>query len=358
MLTAPPLLHHLPATYAHLLPEFFEQTRMNESRATCGDCPMCSQAGRDTGVGDLMYLAETKCCTYHPTIPNFIVGALLADSSIDHDEGRRRVREKIAKRVGVTPLWVAAPRKYSVLFDAAKERSFGRSAALKCPYYEAGNCTVWRYREAVCSTYFCRHERGARGQALWSAVKEYLSQLELVLADAAAKAVDPEVSEPRIPPLKLTEEDMEDLPPPAAEYAKHWRTWEGREEAFYRETASFIAGLDRAAVARLAEKAPRVRDAFATVLQRQADVAAPLEQRLVLNRKLKARPASGGNFVHGYAPTDPVFVSDGLARVLSTLSPDEPLEAARERLRAQGIDLTDDVLRGLRDHGVLVPGGP
>src|SRR5687767_1905524 len=96
---------------------------------------MCAPTGAAPSPDALHFRPDAKCCTYHPTLPNYLVGALLADPDPALEEGRRRVRDKLAARVGVTPLWLAAPRKTMVLLEASRDTSFGRSRALRCPYY-------------------------------------------------------------------------------------------------------------------------------------------------------------------------------------------------------------------------------
>ena len=100
-------------------------------------------------AGDTFFSPDLKCCTYHPTLPNFLVGALFADADPALDEGRRRVRAAIARRAGVSPEWVGPPRKYRVLLEAGRVRGFGRARALVCPYLDSGRCSIWRHRESV-----------------------------------------------------------------------------------------------------------------------------------------------------------------------------------------------------------------
>ncbi|HEY8074225.1 MAG TPA: hypothetical protein VIF62_08950, partial [Labilithrix sp.] len=153
----------LPEILARLVPdELGDRPNVVETRATCGDCAMCDKSA-GAGAQVSAFRPDAKCCTYHPTIPNYLVGALLADPSPALEEGRTRVRARIATRMGITPEWVAAPRKASVLHHAARGASFGRSLVLLCPYFarESGDCTIWKYRESVCTTFFCKYDAGA-----------------------------------------------------------------------------------------------------------------------------------------------------------------------------------------------------
>ncbi len=134
----------LPKTYSHLPGPLFDRPTFDETRSTCDDCAMCANAGQ-RGVelpGDEYFEPTLKCCTYHPLITNFLIGGLLADESPELDEGKRRIRAKIAARIGITPRGVAPPRMQRVVYNAARERGFGRAPSLLCPYMDEGRYTV------------------------------------------------------------------------------------------------------------------------------------------------------------------------------------------------------------------------
>src|SRR5687767_13539275 len=70
-----------------------------ESKAACGDCVMCPGKGAEP---DEAFAPETKCCTFVPSIPNFLAGRALADPELG--EGRRSLEARIASRDGLSPL--------------------------------------------------------------------------------------------------------------------------------------------------------------------------------------------------------------------------------------------------------------
>ena len=73
----------------------------------------------------------------------------------------------IAPVVGVTPLGLARPPVQHLLYRHGRERGFGQSVALLCPHYlgDSGGCGIWRHRNGVCATWFCKHTRGERAKA-------------------------------------------------------------------------------------------------------------------------------------------------------------------------------------------------
>src|SRR4051812_26313941 len=92
----------LPPVYQPFFDKFFDRPKVDEPRATCDNCAMCDK-GEPSPVPMEYFKPELKCCTYHPQLPNYLVGAILADSSPDMEEGKKRIREQIAARSGATP---------------------------------------------------------------------------------------------------------------------------------------------------------------------------------------------------------------------------------------------------------------
>ncbi len=254
-------------------PGVFDRPEIVESRATCDSCAMCDQ-GQLAPVEMDYFRPDTKCCTYHPGLANYLVGAILADTGDELAEGRRRLRAKIkAPHRGDSAVSRSTSQVQPALCPrrAARTRSV-RAKSLLCPYFDAendGRCTVWQYREAVCSTYFCKHVSGKPGWQLWDTMKGYLTHVERTLSRATMVTVDPEVTQPTREPHTLTMEDLEDQPPPDAEYASYWGKWVGREEEFYVACYRAASKVSPAEFAENVDDAPegrrRVRRARGTV---------------------------------------------------------------------------------------------
>jgi Fe-S-cluster containining protein len=348
----------LPPIYGPLLSDFFDRPTVVESRATCGDCAMCDKSGGDpANLAVTFFRPDIKCCSYHPTLPNFLVGAALSDEAPELESGRQRIRGKIARRVGVTPEWLAAPRKYLVLLAAARESSFGRSDALLCPYYEreTGGCSIWRHRESVCATFFCKHVAGSTGHAFWAATRRYMEHVEQTLARYAARSVAAGVSEPDTPRNVLTREDLEDRPPNDADYARWWGDWSGREEAFYVECAKRVRALTPEEFARLVDDA-RGRELLAATEARYDEVTRPkLAARLVLNPDMRVVPSVGGVGVTPYSRYDSLFLSQDLYDALGLFTNDDSVDEVLERLlRDHDVELPKDLLLELQLQGVVM----
>jgi hypothetical protein len=355
-----PLRSILPVLYAPHLPELFARPLVEEPRATCSDCAMCDKGATQQSVRAGFFKPEIKCCTYHPTLPNYLVGAALSDTSPDFAVGRERLRNKLVERTGVTPGWLAAPKKQHVLFEAARDSSFGRAESLVCPYYvrEGGKCSIWPFREAVCATFFCKHASGKAGHSFWTALKLYLVHVERMLSRYAMKSVDPDVVEPYLPLNKLTLEDLEGRPPLEESYTSWWKGWAGREEAFYKACAESVQGLSKEGFAELLGD-PDGRTRLTAAEERYDAVTEPrLASHLKLEPNMTVVTIEGGVVATAYSRYDPLFLTEDLYLALQEFSEDETVaEVLARLLRDHEVELPESLLLSMQLSGVMTEPG-
>ncbi len=341
----------------------FDRPEIVETRATCDTCAMCDH-GQIAPVEMDYFEPKTKCCTYYPTLANYLVGAILADEGDDLAEGRRRLRERIASRIGVTPHLLMTPHKYSLLYAASRGSAFGHSKLLLCPYYDGdngGRCTVWRYRESICSTYFCKHTNGKPGWEFWRAAREYLSHVEGTLARSTAATVDPNVKQPTRQAHVLSLEDLEDRPPGETDYSNMWGKWVGREEAFYVECYKRARSVSPAEFAQNVDDAPAGRGALAELEARYEAIGAKtvLPSSLVRAKNLRTRHTGESVVVTSYNIFDAFSMEKELYDVLGMLDEKQTLAENLERLdREENVQLTPELLQYLFTHGVVVAPDP
>lgn len=252
------IISQLPSIYVGLLPELFSQLEApDEKYATCANCAMVCEGKQDRQV---RYSPDIKCCTYYPSVPNFLVGAILSEPN-DMDEGKKRIMNQIRKRRASSPVGVYAPRIYHAMYQRGHGQGFGRSARLVCPYFDSngGLCTIWRHREAVCSTFFCKTSAAKPGRIFWDGVKSYLRMAQRVLTLHALKElkianygrlVEDFMSEQyEFGPLST-----EDLDEQIGEeqWNMIWGDWVGREAEFYIACYQTIKKLNITDFSRLA----------------------------------------------------------------------------------------------------------
>ncbi|MFC1508685.1 hypothetical protein ACFL60_03245 [Candidatus Omnitrophota bacterium] len=247
------IIDRFPVIYSSFLPEFFNNPIHREELADCTACPMCLKPGESREPGRKYYSPETKCCTYYPNIPNYLVGAILSDKSPDYDEGRLRIQERIRNHIAATPQGLLEPFDYYQRFAKKAVKGFGMNTSLLCPYYNRtnGKCSVWMIRTSVCLSFLCRTMGHEYGDDFWFANRMYFLHLENTLAYYALYKMD-------FDPLNIMNYSIksngdEPIPKPAGEgkkpdsmgktYETLWEKWAGKEEDLYRETFRIIANL-------------------------------------------------------------------------------------------------------------------
>src|SRR5439155_21658542 len=198
--------------------------------------------------------------------------------------------------------------------------------SMRCPHYleeGGGRCGIWRHRNGVCATWFCKHERGAVGLAFWERLRDLLMAVEADLAawcvlecglDADAMGVvfafrrKPEERE------LLSSADLDGKADPKAT-RKLWGTWLGREREFYRECAERVEPLTWKDVLRIsgpvdAARARVARQAFESLLRGERPA------RLTTGAFQIVSSGHEGVRVVGYAGTDPLDLAPGVLEVL------------------------------------------
>lgn len=360
----PSLLDGMPALYTRLLPELFTQQVPREEKATCSDCAMCAPKDAVEPVDGVsrFFRPDTKCCTYHPRLPNYLVGGLLADPDPQWAEGQRRMRERIDSRVAISPQWVRPPAKYQ-LFYSNQRNAFGKAAALRCPFYEGeqGLCTIWPYREAVCSTYYCKYVAGADGRNFWTSVKSFLTLVEIQLSRYAMLQVDPELllgaddlsAAGQTGPLSA--EALDDLPPPPRDHARHWKKWVGREAEFYVKCHQQVAALDRPMLEKILGLDGNIE---LQILARRYAAATGTS----LPNRLRFNPATTVSWMPDhrvalacFSEFDGVSLPGDAYPMLVRFTGKDPVETVRQRLREElSQDLSDEILLTLYRHRILI----
>jgi hypothetical protein len=334
----------------------------SESQATCSDCAMAPQGDGPPAPSGEHFLPDVKCCGYLPRLPNFLVGAALADEGL-LPEGRRSLEARIDARVGVTPLGLEETPAFTLLYQSDLGMKFGRSRRLRCPHYvdaDGGLCGVWRHRNSVCATYFCKHDRGATGQAFWVALRNLLREIERSLAESCALDLEP--GDAALEALLAVESsrgprvDGDELDGVAVDPEKHralWGSYWGREREFYLECARRVAGLSWDDVLARCGARARARARLARVAYaRRMDEALP--SRLRVGSYHIGLQTGDVSRISTYSPYDPLEVPNALLGALPRFEGRTRAEAV-ERIRSDhALDLDDESLRKLVDFGVLV----
>lgn len=360
----------LPPLYAAWMAVALPGPIPEETRATCQQCAMCPPTTGASGpipMSDYFH-PQTKCCTYLPRLPNFLVGRILADETTEMQAGRASVEQRIRKASAATPLGLSPDSSFMLLYRASRGTAFGKSPALRCPHYleDGGLCGIWRHRDATCTTWFCKYVRGAVGLRFWQMLRQFLATIEENLARWCISQLDlgSEALRLLFPPLPssdgntLLKSDEAESAMARQSQRAIWGTWAGREHDFYRASAALVEALTWEEVGthcgptfpillRLTQEAYQAL--FAETIPHLLRVR-PLKEIRLEGRSCQAVTYSG---------YDPISFPRTLLDALPAFD-GRPLEEVRQTLASeQQITLDDALIRKLVDFEVLdTPAAP
>ena len=344
----------LPPLYTAWIANVIEGPLPTETKATCSNCVMCQPANKMDGPNNITFNPATKCCTWLPELPNFLVGRILSDDSPDMREGRISVEERLRKGAAVSPLGFAQ----DTVFKLAREEErgyFGRNSALRCPHYieEGGRCGIWKHRYSVCSTWFCKHERGAAGRKFWNVIKHLLCIVENNLAAWCAYQLDVKtemLANLLTQPRSLLGDDY--IAPKF--YRAVWGKWAGHEQDFFKECASLVNPLSWDEICAIcgSQIAIFIRFAQETYASLQSKTIPPLLQVLPY-REIKVE--QDYSQVITYNRYDPVRLSNDLKSALQYFD-GRPLDAVQQAIKTErNTVLNENLVHKLIDFRLLGP---
>ena len=337
----------------------FEAPLRGESDATCLDCAMV--LGPDDPKNVYGFNAKTKCCTYLPELPNWLVGRALREGSDTHPHGVASLRERISAGAGVSPMGLFQIPGYRMVFDNTIS-GFGRSESLLCPHYvkENGMCGIWSSREATCTTWFCKHDRGMLAKGFWNRFKQLLGLLEHGLARHCFLALDPDPGMlASLSPFVSSRDHNEGISATEIEhgydpgaYARSWGRWAGREAEFYVECARALGEptLEEALSYAGSDARLHARITRESYLDR---VRAELPERVRIAGYQVLGMTADSVRVQSYSFLDPLSLPQVLVRVLH-LFDGRPLDVVLEDIeRTAGEPCPPEAVRKLLDYQIL-----
>lgn len=356
-------VHPLPPLYGSWMDQLLAGPIPAETKATCDDCAMASSTTESSG-SDRFFDPVLKCCTYMPTLPNFIVGRILSDSGLSTD-ARAGVQARLLESDTATPLGLSMSATYSLLYAHQDSDVFGRSQNLRCPHLleeGGGSCGIWRHRNSVCATYFCKFTRGAVGQQFWVAMLHLLATIESDLARWCL--LELELDGEALQTLLATVDDSTTTRRLDAnaiaglrdhrQYKMLWGNWFGREQEFYRECARLVEGLDWPRVISacgpgVGIRAQLVREAYRELLSEEISPgslkAGDLNVRFLDQDSYR---------VSTYGPLDPMIISRTLMELLPYFDGRPTEEVLSVIKKEKHITLNPALLRKLLDFRILV----
>ncbi len=322
----------LPPRYAQWLTELLGRELPEERAATCERCAM--QA--DSVPEGYRFRSDAKCCTYVPSLPNFLVGAALRE--LPPGPGRASLERRLADASVCTPHGIDVSEDERARYQAlVQAEAFGRDPDLRCPHYldeRGGLCGIWRHRNGVCATWYCKHDRGAVGQRFWQAVEALLTLVERELCHWCACQL------------------LYHQRPPDDDEANEWAAWAPRAGEYYRRSAALVDELGWSEVRLIC--GPDVVPAIERLQAAHAELgpAPPVPPRLVPGPLRIGHRDAARTRVVSHSDSDALDLPSELVDLLPRFD-GRPTERVLAELAAEGIVLTDDLVARLVDFAVL-----
>ena len=241
------LKYILPAIYQNFLSDKVLSLDSAETKATCDNC----LRSRDKRFA-YTYKPDLKCCTFHPYLPNYAIGGLLSENSgYEGGVGRHKLIEKINKREFVFPIGALAPFDYQFLFLSKDEEQFGNDENLLCPYFDKNKnrCSIWQYRGVVCTSFYCRSDYGQDGLKFWAVLSDYLSYVEMALAEECLVQLDfsPRDLSDQLQYLNKREFEPNEIEMKDLSVEADKKIWNGYTDKieFYKKCFKIVSQIDR-----------------------------------------------------------------------------------------------------------------
>lgn len=353
----------LPPLYADWLDDLLGGEIPSESRSTCSDCAMCD-ADLPQANQVNYFNPESKCCTYLPLLPNYLVGMILMDDDPAMAAGRASVEERVTAGLAVTPRGLEWPLKIRSQYTQIEPGAFGRAQSLRCPHFvseKGGLCGIWKYRNSVCSTWFCKYVRGSVGRVFWESTKQLLMSIEMELSRWCAFQLGLDKSalgfllDPLLLPgqlAKLTLEDLDETVDPS-QYRKRWANWHRREIEFYCRAAELVRNLSGKEVLTMCGPEVQLRAALLQQAYRKL-MSEEIPDRLRMGTFTVLDVSNGFYSVHTPAlGLDRFQMSERVMRLLPHFDGRQTMEIIDQIVDQEGVRFTPELLRRLVDFRIL-----
>lgn len=325
----------LPPLYRRWVDQIVGEDIYTEPRATCDDCAMCKYVD-PPATRDNFFNPGVKCCSYYPPLPNFLIGAIITDDDPTLNDVKKEFIDRILKFI-VTPLGLSQPYMVS-LFNIFKP--FGQYQHLLCPFFlnhSGGLCGIWKYRNSVCSTYFCKHERGGVGSSFWRKLLLMLYSAEKQLAKYCADQLQVIIPEN-----------------PADVREKTWGNWTFREAEFFQKCWDIVRPLSWDDVVKIG--GPE----FETSVDEFKNQYKVIQSKVIpdvlkVKDEFKYEEVAGGlTRVWSYSKYNPIDVPTNVVQILHYFDGRPVSEVLNQIKSESGITIDADLLQTLSDYEVLV----
>jgi hypothetical protein len=320
-----------------------------ETEVNCQDCVMCNR--NEKNRSEIIFNPDTKCCTYYPHLPNFLVGRILKENDQESQRGKAALESQFLKGCSVTPLGVDPPRWYSALYKEESSENFGIDVKLLCPFYVSdgtGQCSIWKNRTSRCATFFCKFTRGSVSVIFWKYMDQLLSIIEKLLSRWCVLQLDPgETSVEELFPPPMSKTDYRNS-------SRIWGKWFGKEREFFQECSALVDPLTWKDISRICGSEIDLL-AHVTMISYRRLISDDIPKYLKVASWKKVRLVAPDVYrIWTYNRYDPFDVSTGTLGALHLFDGNNNVTKTLQTIEEKGqVVLNEDLVRQLSDRGIL-----
>ncbi len=210
----------MPAHWEWLLGERIRHSPYpQEAWVNCAKCPVKLNH----------YTHPARCCTYRPQIGNFLTGLALQSGDLP----TAKFKDLLQKGVYLPLATLQTPHQFN--------RDAMRSDPLVCHYWkqEVG-CTIHKFRNGICSTFFCFTEGG---DGIWTLLADYVSALENNLSWWVLEQLGFNLEDFLLTIQKIDTTAGNKISWDATDLDILWGHYRGKEHRFFIEAAEIIQSV-------------------------------------------------------------------------------------------------------------------
>jgi hypothetical protein len=248
---------------------------------------------------------------------------------------------------------------------------FGQEVDLRCPYYmeqEGGLCGIWKYRNAKCSTWFCKHSRGRTGLDFWRTLKNLIRHMEQKLSTWCIHQLQAgdDIFRETFP---LGDSDLETFQKQQkflynisrAHRSQNrlildqtWGKWIFREREFFEQCAGLVDNLSLNEIVEIG--APETGQLANEVKDFYIQLTTPRTPDALKIGPFKSVEISPNLVrVWGYSHYDPIDLPRAIFETLPLFDGNSRQDALDRIEKQNGLKLTQHWIQKLCDFGILVP---
>lgn len=162
--------------------EFLSLDNLNPNifleKCTPSSCSGCTNQG---------YNPRSKCCTYFPSVSNFLLGSAL---SLCEESTKKEISRLIGSGYILPEGLIPGPGRQALAIEEYEKGLWGKSEKVICDLLRKDNatCSIHPFRNSVCSTWYCSYEN-EESEVSWQSLRNTISHCETAISQYSLESV-------------------------------------------------------------------------------------------------------------------------------------------------------------------------